>query len=366
MLGTSNRNADMEEPSKSSETIEAFFSYSHKDERMREKLENHLSTLRREHVIAGWHDRKIMPGTEWKGQIDTHLESSRLILLLISAEFLNSDYCYDVEMKRAIARHDAGDAHVIRIILRPCDWMKSPFGKLQALPRDGKPVSDWTTQDHAFSEVARGIRRVVDEMSRIAQAGHSLSGKPEKREKALKVVENPYATSQENGVYISEYIIHTLERMRFINVVIKSEEEALEDEELLTEYRTHLAEMVQTFLPVVKQLVKAGLLTSSINIEDIDNIQQYSTLDGEPTLAFDNGNIWIDTEFAGGNLRKGSIATPSPKPEPYVKKWGCYMFEGDKEMYCPGCYANGKKSPTTRLSSRFRQCTVCKAMLGSG
>src|SRR5271157_2598118 len=101
----------MEEASKKSgETIEVFFSYSHKDERMREKLEKHLSALRRENVIAGWHDRKIMPGTEWKDQIDEHIETARIILLLVSAEFLSSDYCYDVELKRAIARHDAGDA----------------------------------------------------------------------------------------------------------------------------------------------------------------------------------------------------------------------------------------------------------------
>jgi hypothetical protein len=137
--------------------LEIFFSYSHRDEKMRSRLEAHLSSLKREHLISGWHDRKIKPGTEWKGQIDAHLDSSQIILLLISADFLASDYCYDVEMDRALARHDAGEARVIPIILRPCDWPWSRFGKLQALPRDGKPVSDWSTQDQAFNEVARGI-----------------------------------------------------------------------------------------------------------------------------------------------------------------------------------------------------------------
>jgi TIR domain len=102
-------------PKKSGETIEVFFSYSHKGERMRDKLEKHLSALRRENVIAGWHDRKIMPGGEWKDQIDEHIETAHIILLLVSAEFLSSDYCYDVELKRAIARHDKGEARVVPV-----------------------------------------------------------------------------------------------------------------------------------------------------------------------------------------------------------------------------------------------------------
>lgn len=297
----------MEEASKKfGATIEVFFSYSHRDERMREKLEKHLSALRREKVIAGWHDRKIMPGTEWKDQIDEHIETAHIILLLISAEFLNSDYCYDVELKRAIARHDAGDARVIPIILRPCDWLKTPFGKLQALPRDGKPVSDFSTQDHAFNEVARGIRRVVEEMSKAPQRDRDSSVELEatqKRDKTLS--QDAHATPKASSVQISKNVATKLERMRFINAAIKSDEEVLGDDEVMAEYRSMLAEMVETFLPLVKQLVTAGLLTMNINIEDIDDLQKYSTLTGEPTIVFDNGNIWIDAEYAGGNLRKG-------------------------------------------------------------
>jgi hypothetical protein len=293
----------VEEVSKNSgDTIEVFFSYSHKDERMREKLEKHLSTLRRENVIAEWHDRKIMPGAEWKGQIDGHIETSHIILILISAEFLNSDYCYDVELKRAIARHDAGDARVVPIILRPCDWLKAPFGKLQALPRDGKPVSDWATQDHAFNEIARGIRRVVEEMSKAAlRSRHSAVEWPTEKQGNTRI-EDPHATRQ-TEVRISRSVAEKLEWMRFVNAGIKSDEDLLFDDEIMAKYRTMLAEMVTTFSPLVKQLVKAGLLTMSINIEDIDDLHKYSTLTGEPTIVFDNGNIWIDTEHAGGVLR---------------------------------------------------------------
>lgn len=245
-----------------------------------------------------------MPGTEWKGQIDEHIETAHIILVLISATFLNSDYCYDVELKRAIARHDAGEAHVVPIILRPCDWLKTPFGKLQALPRDGKPVSDFSTQDHGFSEVARGIRRIVEELSKAAQRGQDSSVQLEKRKRDKAHSEDAQATPQVSTLQVSDDVADKLERMRFINSAIKSDEDLLYDDKVMDEYRAMLAEMVGTFLPLVKQLVKAGLLTVNINIDDIDDLQRYSTLTGEPTIVFDNGNIWIDTEHAGGNLRK--------------------------------------------------------------
>src|SRR5689334_11452153 len=114
-----------------SKTVNIFCSYSHKDEKFREQLEIHLSLLKRQGVISEWYDRKISPGEEWKSQIDEHLEIANIILLLISPDFIASDYCYEVEMKRAIEKHDAGQICVIPIILRPVDWTKAPFAKLQ-------------------------------------------------------------------------------------------------------------------------------------------------------------------------------------------------------------------------------------------
>jgi hypothetical protein len=148
-------------PSSPGQRIEVFFSYSHKDEGLREQLQNHLALLKRQGVISDWHDRRIAAGTEWEGQINEHLNTAGVILLLVSADFLASDYCYDKEMKRALERHDAGEARVIPIILRPVDWHAAPFGKLQALPRDGKPVTMWPNPDEAFLDVALGIRRAV-------------------------------------------------------------------------------------------------------------------------------------------------------------------------------------------------------------
>lgn len=142
-----------------------FYSYSHKDERLRDQLESHLTQLRRDGIIVGWHDRRISAGREWEGQIDTNLNTAHIILLLISADFIASDYCYDIEMKRALDRQTAKSARVIPVILRACDWMSAPFGKLQALPKDALPVTSWSNADEAFTDVAKGIRAAIRDMA---------------------------------------------------------------------------------------------------------------------------------------------------------------------------------------------------------
>lgn len=145
--------------------VEVFFSYSHQDETLRNDLEKHLSALKRSKSVRAWNDRKITPGLEWKHEISGALESADLILLLISADFLASDYCYDKEMQRAMERHEAGEARVVPVILRPCDWTSTPFAKLQALPKDAKAVTSWKVRDRALSDVATGIRKTVEEIA---------------------------------------------------------------------------------------------------------------------------------------------------------------------------------------------------------
>ena len=152
-------------PIKSPHPIRLFYSYSHKDDALRFKLEEALTMLKRQGLIAVWHDRRISAGEEWKGAIDKNLDEAQVILLLISASFLSSDYCYDEEMKRALDRHERREAKVIPIILRLCDWQGAPFGKLQALPRDGKAITSWSNRDEAFTDVALGIRQAVEAMT---------------------------------------------------------------------------------------------------------------------------------------------------------------------------------------------------------
>jgi hypothetical protein len=138
-----------------------FFSYSHKDEDLRDQLEVHLSMLKREGLIDAWHDRRIIAGDEVDGRIDENLERADVILLLVSPDFLASSYCYDKEMQRAMQRHQDGSARVIPVILRPCDWKNAPFGKLLAAPTDGKPVTRWPDRDEAFLDVAKHIRSAL-------------------------------------------------------------------------------------------------------------------------------------------------------------------------------------------------------------
>jgi Domain of unknown function (DUF4384)/TIR domain len=162
-----------------SKPVDLFYSYSHRDEDMRERLEKHLTILKRTGVVADWHDRRIVAGSEWKDEIDRHLETAKVILLLISSDFLASDYCWNIEMQRALTRHEAGEAVVIPILLHPVDWEGAPFMKLQALPRDARPVSKWSDPDEAFTEIAKGIRSMVRSLSeRAAQTSTMPAGQP--------------------------------------------------------------------------------------------------------------------------------------------------------------------------------------------
>ncbi len=145
--------------------IKVLYSYAHAGEELREQLEKHLAILKWQGVITDWHDRKIGAGREWEGEIDEHLNAAHVILLLISSDFVASDYCYDVEMQRAMERHEAGEARVIPVILRPVDWQAAPFGRLLALPTDGEAVTEWDNQDAAFRDIAKGIRKVVEELN---------------------------------------------------------------------------------------------------------------------------------------------------------------------------------------------------------
>jgi internalin A len=143
-----------------------FFSYAHEDEALRDELETHLKLLQRQRVIASWHDRKILPGGDWDKEIDNKLEAARIILLLVSADFLASDYSWEKEVARAIERHNNGDARVVPVILRSCDWEGTPFAKLQGLPEDMKPVKSWPDRDSAWTNVAKGIRKLAQSMAR--------------------------------------------------------------------------------------------------------------------------------------------------------------------------------------------------------
>ncbi len=118
---------------------------------------------------------------EWAGKIDENFKAADIILLLVSADFIASDYCYDIEMQAALERHAAGEARVIPVILRETDWQQAPFGKLQALPKDGRPITSWPNRDKSWKDVAAGIRRVIEDWRGTAPHQDSLGSKVSER-----------------------------------------------------------------------------------------------------------------------------------------------------------------------------------------
>src|SRR5260370_35341798 len=146
--------------------ITIFFCYARKDETLLNKLKTHLSPLRRQGLIDVWYDRDISAGTEWEQEIKKHLNSAQIVLLLVSPDFMDSDYCYSVEMKRALERHARGETQVIPIILRSVYW-QGVFAHLQALPTYGKHVKGphWHDLDTALNDVTKGILKGVKQLT---------------------------------------------------------------------------------------------------------------------------------------------------------------------------------------------------------
>jgi hypothetical protein len=140
--------------------VKIFCCYAHEDEAYLNKLKTQLSPLRRQGLIDVWHDRNITAGADWESDIDQHLNAAQIVLLLVSPDFINSDYCYGIEMKRALERNKRGEAIVIPVILRPVLW-ENLLGKLQAVPRDNKPVKRWSDEDEALYEIVKEIHTVI-------------------------------------------------------------------------------------------------------------------------------------------------------------------------------------------------------------
>ena len=149
----------------SSPVASIFISYAHVDEDLKTELDKYLKVLKRSSKVGSWNDRNLIPGQEWDAEIMAALANANIILLLISVDFNASDFIWDKELASAMKRHEEGTAHVVPVILRKCDWSKMPYAKLQALPRNAKPVTEYPNRDQAFTEIAQGIESLVDYMN---------------------------------------------------------------------------------------------------------------------------------------------------------------------------------------------------------
>jgi hypothetical protein len=142
-----------------------FLSYAHADEDLKKELDKHLMPLKRSGKIETWNDRELIAGQEWNEEILSELNKAEIILLLISSDFIASQYIWEKELTTAMNRHNEGTAKVVPVIIKNCLWQDMPFAKLQALPRNAKPVAAYENSDDAFTEIAFEINRLVEYMT---------------------------------------------------------------------------------------------------------------------------------------------------------------------------------------------------------
>ncbi len=216
-------------------SYDIFIAYSREDEKYRLLLEKHLNILQRQALIKTWHDGKIEPGIDWEAEIETNLNSSDIIILLISIDFLSSDYCYNNEMSKALERHKSGDSKVIPIITRPCDWEDSPFAKLQVLPDKGKPISTWGNDlDTPMNNIAKSIKDIIkttkeQKEAHVRKLSVEIKKLEEEKDALLKEVKNLNKNKASQLSY--------LENLLTINKVV--------DDEFVKKYKTHLDEKIK-------------------------------------------------------------------------------------------------------------------------
>jgi len=185
------------------EALKFFYSYASEDEEWRKRIEIHLSTLKRQGLISGWYDRNISAGTERKNEINIHLDEAHIILLLVSPDFIASDYCYSEEMKHAMELHETGGTRVIPIILRSTDWKGTPFEKLQVLPTNALPIAKWADRDDALLDVVQSIRKVIEELRASTAQLPDLKDKLKTKRSSLPIWNiphrrNPFFTGRED------------------------------------------------------------------------------------------------------------------------------------------------------------------------
>jgi len=207
--------------------ITVLFSYAHEDQRYRDELEKHLAMLKRQELIDAWHDRRIGAGVPIDSEISRKLEAAEIVLLLVSPDFLASDYCYEREMARALERHKSGEAVVIPVILRPCDWHSAPFSHLRATPPDGKPVSKFPNIDDAYLAVGEDVREAVERVrekkgSKAPLSAHDTGPKtrPKRPRSSNLRVKRDFSDKEKDDFvestfeYIANYFESSLEELR--------------------------------------------------------------------------------------------------------------------------------------------------------
>lgn len=149
---------------KPTKPVKLYISYAPEDERLKKQLLKHLSLLVRKGIIESWDERQIRAGDKRDEETLKHLDEADIILCLLSANFMHSNFCYTVEMERALERQKLEEVQVVPIILRAVDWKGSPLGDLQVIPRDydNRPIANRSNKDEVFKVVVQEIQRIIE------------------------------------------------------------------------------------------------------------------------------------------------------------------------------------------------------------
>ena len=181
--------------------VQVLLLYTHKDARFRDDLMASLIPLERQGLIMFYEERIITPGTEWAAEMNKRLASTQLILLLISPDFLASDYVWSNELKHILRRAKAGEILVIPIIVRAADWHNSPYGMFRPLPSNEVPVHAWTSRDEAYVDIAQGIQTAVEAFNlRRQERPRSEPDTAQTKQKASATNRWPVRTGTDNDV----------------------------------------------------------------------------------------------------------------------------------------------------------------------
>ncbi|MDQ3020628.1 MAG: toll/interleukin-1 receptor domain-containing protein [Bacteroidota bacterium] len=170
--------------------INIFISYSHADELYKNDLVNHLSGLKRSGIINDWDDRKILPGEKWDEEIKKHFKDSKLVLFLVSSDFMASDYIQDIEIRTAIEKHERGEITIVPIIIRDCDYTSLSLSKFQALPKNAKPISSWENKDEGWANVVQQLKKIInpDSKNEIQDFVSQYSTTPKNHSRHFKII----------------------------------------------------------------------------------------------------------------------------------------------------------------------------------
>ncbi len=182
-----------------------FFFYVHEDEPSLTELKMHLQPLKRQNLISAWNDT-IDPGLEWQKERAAQLDAASIILLLISPDFMASDDAYGVEMQRIMQRHDAGEARVIPVLLKPVDWKHTPFARLTPLPTNARPIASWPDQNVAFFDITIALRKVIYDLA--SQSSTRRPTSPNGNDDSSSFTEEPMQIDRGPGSTILIYDVH--------------------------------------------------------------------------------------------------------------------------------------------------------------